>query len=277
MSLGVSLFLIAVGAILRYAVTYRSSDIDIPVVGLILMIVGIIGLVVSVAYMIMATDRGRGERPSRARPRSVPLIRPTEPTGSASAGAATAPVRARLRACSGTRSQARILPPRIRNAVRAWAPMPSQRWPGRLTSRKVATVKPRRVAAEVRTSTAPQGSAGVEGAHLGAGGKAQRPGAVLHHGRHGEVGGRAVDVRRALRVGPAADHAHGGGVGGPARLLDAGRGRRRRSRGRAPSGERRRDAVVPAAGDQQGRGDRRRPRERCAHAAHHRIAKSSRP
>ena len=58
MSLGVSLFLIAVGAILRYAVTYRSPDIDIPVVGLILMIVGIIGLIVSVAYMIMATDRG---------------------------------------------------------------------------------------------------------------------------------------------------------------------------------------------------------------------------
>jgi hypothetical protein len=57
-SLGVSLFLIAVGAILRYAVTYRSPDIDIPVVGLILMIVGIIGLIVSVAYMIMAPDRG---------------------------------------------------------------------------------------------------------------------------------------------------------------------------------------------------------------------------
>jgi hypothetical protein len=63
MSLGVSLFLIAVGAILRYAVTWRSSDIDIPVVGLILMIVGIIGLIVSVAYMIMAADRGRPDRP----------------------------------------------------------------------------------------------------------------------------------------------------------------------------------------------------------------------
>ena len=59
MSLGASLALIAVGAILRYAVTWRSSDIDIPVVGLILMIVGIIGLIVSVAYMIMAADRRR--------------------------------------------------------------------------------------------------------------------------------------------------------------------------------------------------------------------------
>jgi hypothetical protein len=62
MSLGASLFLIAVGAILRYAVTWRSSNIDIPVVGLILMIVGIIGLIVSVAYMIMSTDRGRSDR-----------------------------------------------------------------------------------------------------------------------------------------------------------------------------------------------------------------------
>jgi hypothetical protein len=61
-SLGVSLFLIAVGAILRYAVTWRSADIDIPVVGLILMIVGIIGLIVSVAYMIMSADRAR-DRP----------------------------------------------------------------------------------------------------------------------------------------------------------------------------------------------------------------------
>jgi hypothetical protein len=68
MSLGVSLFLIAVGAILRYAVTWRSSDIDIPVVGLILMIVGIIGLIVSVAYMIMSADRGRPDRPAAPPP-----------------------------------------------------------------------------------------------------------------------------------------------------------------------------------------------------------------
>ena len=53
MSLGASLALIAVGAILRYAVTWRSSDIDIPVVGLILMIVGILGLVISLAVMFL--------------------------------------------------------------------------------------------------------------------------------------------------------------------------------------------------------------------------------
>ena len=41
--------MIAVGAILRYAVTTTVSGIDLQTVGLILMIVGIIGLVVSLA------------------------------------------------------------------------------------------------------------------------------------------------------------------------------------------------------------------------------------
>ena len=51
MPLGTSIFLIAVGAILRYAVTATVSGIDITTVGLILMIVGIVGLVMSVLYM----------------------------------------------------------------------------------------------------------------------------------------------------------------------------------------------------------------------------------
>jgi hypothetical protein len=58
MSLGASLFLIAIGAILRYAVTESISGIDIQTVGLILMIVGIIGLVLSIVYMIAMSSRG---------------------------------------------------------------------------------------------------------------------------------------------------------------------------------------------------------------------------
>ncbi len=58
-TVGASLFLIAAGAILRYAVTWRNSDIDIPTVGLILLIVGVIGLIVSIAYMVLAADRRR--------------------------------------------------------------------------------------------------------------------------------------------------------------------------------------------------------------------------
>jgi len=47
MGLGVSIFLIAVGAILRYAVTATVSGISVDAIGLILMVVGVIGLVLS--------------------------------------------------------------------------------------------------------------------------------------------------------------------------------------------------------------------------------------
>jgi hypothetical protein len=45
--LGTSIFLIAVGAILRYAVKTSVSGIEITTVGLILMIVGVLGLLLS--------------------------------------------------------------------------------------------------------------------------------------------------------------------------------------------------------------------------------------
>jgi uncharacterized membrane protein len=51
MTFGTSLVLIAVGAILRYAVTATVSGIDLHVVGLVLMIVGIVGLVLSLLWV----------------------------------------------------------------------------------------------------------------------------------------------------------------------------------------------------------------------------------
>jgi heme/copper-type cytochrome/quinol oxidase subunit 2 len=50
MTFGTSLVLIAVGAILRYAVTATVSGIDLHVVGLVLMLVGIVGLVLSLLW-----------------------------------------------------------------------------------------------------------------------------------------------------------------------------------------------------------------------------------
>ncbi len=50
MGIGVSVFLIAVGAILAFAVTYEVSGLDVQVVGWILMIVGILGLVLSMVF-----------------------------------------------------------------------------------------------------------------------------------------------------------------------------------------------------------------------------------
>jgi hypothetical protein len=57
MPLGTSIFLIAIGAILRYAVTATTSGISLPTVGLILMIVGIAGLVLSIFYMLAWSPR----------------------------------------------------------------------------------------------------------------------------------------------------------------------------------------------------------------------------
>ena len=47
MGIGVSIFLIAVGAILTFAVETEVSGIDLDVVGIILMVVGAIGLLMS--------------------------------------------------------------------------------------------------------------------------------------------------------------------------------------------------------------------------------------
>lgn len=52
MRIGVSLILIAVGAILRFAVTTNSSHgFNIGTIGVILMIVGAVGLVISLVWM----------------------------------------------------------------------------------------------------------------------------------------------------------------------------------------------------------------------------------
>lgn len=59
MPLGTSIFLIAVGAILRYAVTATTSGINLHTVGLILMIVGVAGLVLSLFWMITWSARRR--------------------------------------------------------------------------------------------------------------------------------------------------------------------------------------------------------------------------
>jgi uncharacterized protein involved in exopolysaccharide biosynthesis len=60
MSIGTSIFLIAVGAIIRYAVTFHVSGVSRPTIGLILMIAGIVGLVLSLIYMATARRRVSG-------------------------------------------------------------------------------------------------------------------------------------------------------------------------------------------------------------------------
>jgi hypothetical protein len=57
MSIGSSILLIAAGAIIRYALTFHVSGVSRPVIGLILIIAGIVGVALSLIYM--ATARGR--------------------------------------------------------------------------------------------------------------------------------------------------------------------------------------------------------------------------
>lgn len=65
MSIATSIFLIAAGAILRYAVNLDSSVISIPTVGLILMIAGGAGLAFSLLYELMHTRPPRDEQAPR--------------------------------------------------------------------------------------------------------------------------------------------------------------------------------------------------------------------
>jgi hypothetical protein len=59
MTIGGSLLLIAVGAILRFAVTAEVAGIDLQTVGLILLIIGLIGLVLGLVLM-SSQRRGSG-------------------------------------------------------------------------------------------------------------------------------------------------------------------------------------------------------------------------
>jgi Domain of unknown function (DUF6458) len=59
--IGTSLFLIAVGAILYFAVNASISGLSIATVGLILMIVGIVGLVISL-FLISSARRAPADR-----------------------------------------------------------------------------------------------------------------------------------------------------------------------------------------------------------------------
>jgi heme/copper-type cytochrome/quinol oxidase subunit 2 len=59
MTIGTSLVLIAAGAILHYAVTAHVSGVDIQTVGTILMIVGILGLILSLLYTFVWSERAR--------------------------------------------------------------------------------------------------------------------------------------------------------------------------------------------------------------------------
>ena len=60
MGYGVSIFLLAVGAILAWAVDATVEGLDLEVIGVILMVVGAIGLLFSLLFWSSIADRRRG-------------------------------------------------------------------------------------------------------------------------------------------------------------------------------------------------------------------------
>lgn len=56
MTIGSSLFLVAVGAILKFAVSDSIEGVDLQTIGLILIIIGAVGLVLGL--FMMQRDRG---------------------------------------------------------------------------------------------------------------------------------------------------------------------------------------------------------------------------
>ena len=53
MTIGTSLFLIAVGAILKFAVTLHVEGVNLHVVGIVLMVVGVLGLLLGLWLMTL--------------------------------------------------------------------------------------------------------------------------------------------------------------------------------------------------------------------------------
>jgi len=57
MTIGTSIVLIAIGAILKWAVTAHASWIDIQTAGTVLFIVGLVGLLLAVLYTFWWSNR----------------------------------------------------------------------------------------------------------------------------------------------------------------------------------------------------------------------------
>jgi hypothetical protein len=57
MTIGGSIALLVIGAILRFAITWKPANVNLQVIGVILMIAGGLGLIISIAFL--ATRRRR--------------------------------------------------------------------------------------------------------------------------------------------------------------------------------------------------------------------------
>jgi hypothetical protein len=80
MTTATSLILIAVGAVLAFAVSYTAAGIDIQTVGIILIVVGGIGLALSIAMLVGYAPWGAARTATVAPVAAAPAAEPTPPT-----------------------------------------------------------------------------------------------------------------------------------------------------------------------------------------------------
>ena len=71
MGIGASIFLIAIGAVLRFAVSVHASGFSIHTIGVILMVVGVAGLLISLLLTTLWADRAVGRDTVVTRRRDV--------------------------------------------------------------------------------------------------------------------------------------------------------------------------------------------------------------
>jgi hypothetical protein len=56
-TIGGSIALIVIGAILKWGVTWQPNNVNLQVIGVILMIAGVAGLIISVTFLTMRRSR----------------------------------------------------------------------------------------------------------------------------------------------------------------------------------------------------------------------------
>lgn len=78
MGIGASIFLLALGAILAFAVEASVAGVDIQTVGVILMVAGVLGLLITLLWLTVLSDRRRGTVPDE-RPADREVVREREP------------------------------------------------------------------------------------------------------------------------------------------------------------------------------------------------------
>ncbi len=79
MTIGGSIALIVIGAIVRFGITWKPAHVDLQAIGVILMIAGFACLITSIVFIVMRR-RGRGQADGyEERPYAEPQGRYTEP------------------------------------------------------------------------------------------------------------------------------------------------------------------------------------------------------